>query len=249
MAAQGGLSVRLDATGLGGAFLAERFPTIDAATRSAGFDWSREPVPVTPAAHYWMGGIATDLDGHTSLPGLYAVGEAACTGVHGANRLASNSLLEGAVFADRAARDIASRGLDTLALPFETVAERPPQDRRQAQGPDAPYSTNRASTSDASIVDRSALQQLMWEAAGLWRSAESLTAAAETLEGWRGVDATSATISQREDANLLQLAGVLVRAALAREESRGAHFRSDFPATSIDYEHHLSWKREGALVC
>ena len=108
MTAQGGAPVLLDATALGAAFLARRFPGIDAVVREAGFDWSREPVPITPAAHYAMGGVATDLDGRTTLPGLYAVGETARTGVHGANRLASNSLLEAAVFADRAARALVS---------------------------------------------------------------------------------------------------------------------------------------------
>ncbi|ERK69397.1 putative L-aspartate oxidase, partial [Leifsonia aquatica ATCC 14665] len=95
MAAQGGTPVVLDATALGADFLARRFPTIDAACRTAGIDWSREPVPVTPAAHYVMGGVATDTSGRTTLPGVFAVGEVACTGAHGANRLASNSLLEG----------------------------------------------------------------------------------------------------------------------------------------------------------
>ena len=90
--------------GSGAEFLARRFPTIDAACRRAGFDWSRVPIPVTPAAHYWMGGVATDTRGRSTVPGLYAVGEVACTGVHGANRLASNSLLESIVFAHRAAQ-------------------------------------------------------------------------------------------------------------------------------------------------
>lgn len=102
MDAQEGRPVLLDATGIGSIRLRERFPTIDAAVRAAGFDWGRVPVPVTPAAHYWMGGVRTDLDGRTSLPGLLAAGECARTGVHGANRLASNSLLEAAVFAARA---------------------------------------------------------------------------------------------------------------------------------------------------
>ncbi|GAA1486734.1 L-aspartate oxidase [Brachybacterium fresconis] len=102
MAVQDGRPVLLDATGIGAERLRERFPTIDAAVRAAGFDWGSRPVPVTPAAHYWMGGIRTDLEGRTSLPGLSAAGECARTGVHGANRLASNSLLEGAVFGARA---------------------------------------------------------------------------------------------------------------------------------------------------
>ena len=101
MARQNGKPVRLDATALGGEFLAKRFPNIDAAARAQGFDWGEQPIPVTPAAHYYMGGIRTDEWGRTSIPGLYAVGEAACNGLHGANRLASNSLLEGAVYGTR----------------------------------------------------------------------------------------------------------------------------------------------------
>jgi L-aspartate oxidase len=243
MAAQGDASVRLDATALGAAFLAERFPTIDAATRAAGFDWAREPIPVTPAAHYWMGGIASDLNGRTSLPGLYAVGECACTGVHGANRLASNSLLEGLVFAARAAQDIAAQGLDTLAGARYSTSEIAPRGLDTLAGTRDP--TNDAGT----IVERAALQQLMWEAAGVWRSAESLERAAETLASLRGVEGSSATIAQREDANLLELSRVLVRAALTRQESRGAHFRSDFSGESADFAHHLTWRREGALAC
>ncbi|MCU1406746.1 MAG: L-aspartate oxidase, partial [Glaciihabitans sp.] len=109
MAAHDGAPVLLDPTALGADFLRKRFPTINAACRNAGFDWANEPVPVTPAAHYWMGGIATDTHGRTSFPGLYAVCEVACTGAHGANRLASNSLLEAAVLAHRAAEVIGER--------------------------------------------------------------------------------------------------------------------------------------------
>lgn len=243
MATQGDASVCLDATALGATFLAERFPTIDAATRAAGFDWAREPIPVTPAAHYWMGGIASDLNGRTSLPGLYAVGECACTGVHGANRLASNSLLEGLVFAARAAQDIAARGPDTRAGARDSTDEVAPCGLDTLAG--ARDSTNEAAT----IVERSALQQLMWEAAGVCRSAEPLERAAETLASLRGVEGASATIAQREDANLLELSRVLVRAALTRQESRGAHFRSDFSGESTDFAHHLTWRREGAFAC
>ncbi|WP_308465409.1 L-aspartate oxidase [Rathayibacter soli] len=241
MATQGGRPVLLDATALGRSFLAERFPTIDAATRAAGFDWAHEPVPVTPAAHYWMGGIATDLNGRTSLPGLYAVGEAACTGVHGANRLASNSLLEGLVFAARAAKDIGGRGLDTVAsAPYPS--RRPPFGKLRDWASSGHRSTNE-------VVDRSAMQQLMWDAAGVLRSGDSLERAAVTLSAWRGVDPASATIEQLEDANLLELARILVHSACERTESRGAHARSDFPRTSAEFERHLTWTREDALRC
>ena len=109
MAKQPGIPVRLDATALGAEFLAKRFPNIDAACRAQGFDWGEVPIPVTPAAHYYMGGIRTDEWGRTSIPGLYAVGEAACNGLHGANRLASNSLLEGAVYGTRVIEGLTTR--------------------------------------------------------------------------------------------------------------------------------------------
>ena len=118
-----GSPVRLDATMIGAARLAERFPTIDQVTRERGFDWTHEPIPVTPAAHYLMGGVTTDLDGQTSVPGLFAAGEVARTGVHGANRLASNSLLEAAVFGARAAGAAGSRlRLAALAQPVSSAA-------------------------------------------------------------------------------------------------------------------------------
>lgn len=207
MAAQGGRPVRLDATALGAERLAERFPTIDAAVRERGLDWAREPIPVTPAAHYLMGGVVTDLDGRTTVPGLYAVGETARTGVHGANRLASNSLLEGAVFGARAGDAVA-------------------HDR---VWPVAPVSPGRAETSpsparaDAPPFSRAALQQLMWAEAGLVRDAAGLDRAAATLAAWDS-DAAPRSI---EDANLLLVARHVVAAALARTGSVGAHYRSD----------------------
>jgi L-aspartate oxidase len=210
MAAQGGVPVRLDATALGADFLARRFPTIDAALRAQGFDWSREPIPVTPAAHYYMGGVRTDLWGRTSLPGLFAVGEVACNGLHGANRLASNSLLEGAVFGHRVVDAVLSAvGSGTFdaewAEPVEVTV-----------------------TSHGESFTRADLQQLMWDAAGLTRDAESLTAALAVLDGWEAPTPTDA--KSAEDANLLVVARAVVASALARQESRGGHFRSDFPA-------------------
>jgi L-aspartate oxidase len=249
MAAQGGVPVRLDATRLGGAFLARRFPTIDAATRSAGLDWGTEPIPVTPAAHYWMGGITTDLRGRTTLPGLYAVGEAACTGAHGANRLASNSLLEGLVFADRAARDIntdvgqsPSRERTEIGWPGRgTVAGGIPVEAAEGGLRMAPFDQRKP------VVERLQLQQLMWNSAGVLRSRDSLVAASETLAAWTAAHPRQATIAQREDANLLDLARILVTAALARNESRGAHYRSDIPSTSDDFARHLRWRRNPAM--
>jgi len=224
MAAQGGAPVVLDATSLGASVLARRFPTIDAATRAAGFDWAREPIPVAPAAHYWMGGVATDASGRTSLPGLWAVGECAATGVHGANRLASNSLLEAAVFAHRAALDAIEYG--------ENAASRPPFGQRLR---------TRRGSGDGDGAPRHALQRLMWEHAGVQRSREGLELAASVLSTW--------TATGLEDRNLLDLARVVVAAALAREESRGAHYRTDFPTPDPAAGRRRIAAPEGAPAC
>jgi len=207
MAAQGGRPVRLDATAIGGERLAQRFPTIDAAVRERGLDWGREPIPVTPAAHYVMGGVVTDLDGRTTVPGLYAVGETARTGVHGANRLASNSLLEGAVFGARAG-DAVARDTD---WPVSAVASSP------LRG--VPHDATPPFT-------RAALQELMWAHAGLIRDAAGLDRAAAALAAWR----LSPTPRGVEDDNLLLVASYVVDAARRRTSSVGAHFRSDADA-------------------
>jgi L-aspartate oxidase len=221
MTLQGGAPVLLDATGLGRDLLESRFPTITAACRAAGLDWASEPIPVAPAAHYWMGGVATDIWGRTSLPGLFAVGEVARTGAHGANRLASNSLLEAAVFADRAVRALGGIAgahpvftVDAGDSGVETVVE--------TAGP------------GATAVDRSTLQDLLWEAAGVHRSGAGLIGAASTLAGWRATDRAHATVEQLETGNLLDLGRLIVAAALAREESRGAHHRADFPDARVE---------------
>ena len=213
MARQGGRPVVLDATGLGGDFLRSRFPGITAACADRGIDWTVVPVPVTPAAHYAMGGIRTDIDGRTTLPGLFAVGEATCTGVHGANRLASNSLLESLVFAWRTAD-----ALDVVGSPLELATS----------------GSVFVPVASATPVDRDALRDLMWRHAGLERDAAGLTEAAAVLAGWRADDPTPAG---REDANLLDLGRLLVHAALRRQESRGAHFRTDFPETTGAWAH------------
>ncbi|MEV7827783.1 L-aspartate oxidase [Microbacterium enclense] len=225
MAAQEGRPVRLDATALGAGCLAERFPTIDAAVRERGLDWAREPIPVTPAAHYLMGGVVTDLVGRTTVPGLYAVGETARTGVHGANRLASNSLLEGAVFGARAGDAVASGGVwptGAVSPPTGDVssptgdAERADANGRAAGDP---------ATGDAPAFSRAALQQLMWAEAGLVRDAAGLARAAGVLAAWSAESAPRSI----EDENLLLVATHVVAAARARTVSVGAHFRSDAP--------------------
>ena len=227
MAVQDGRPVMLDATALGAAFLAKRFPTIDAACRARGLDWSRTPIPVTPAAHYWMGGVRTDTWGRTSIPGLFAIGEVACTGVHGANRLASNSLLESLVFAWRCAELLLQENAATeYAL--------------QGGLPSTLPVPSRLPTHHAAPVDRLALQTLMWNGAGIERSAAGLEAAAAQLDQWQ---TTGVTVHDLETANLLSLARVLIVAALARCESRGAHFREDFPETSADFQRSLVYSQ------
>ncbi len=228
MAAQGGRPVHLDATALGAAFLRERFPGITRACEARGIDWTIEPVPVTPAAHYWMGGVRTDEWGRTSLPGLVAVGEVANTGVHGANRLASNSLLESLVFAARSVRALDEPSWEPAADSgpvYELPAVEP--------GPSRP-------------IGRSELQALMWDAAGLYRGETGLGAAAAVLAGSAR---TTAAIADRETGNLLDIARVVVAAARTRRESRGAHFRLDFPAANPTEAHHASWVRKVAVPC
>lgn len=233
--AQGG-PVRLDATALGAERLALRFPTIDRVTRERGFDWALEPIPVTPAAHYLMGGIVTDADGRTTLPGLFAVGECARTGVHGANRLASNSLLEGTVFGARAAAALDAPRIATHDVsPGSAIA-------RAARRDDA-----RTTAPFLEPFSRPALQELMWDLVGPLRTTGGLLEALETVRAWRGAQATTslthapnpfdavspALWSDRtriEDRNLLQVAVAMIRAALARTQSLGAHHVEPSPA-------------------
>ncbi len=236
MEKQNGRPVLLDATALGAKFLAERFPTIDAACRRNGLEWSQVPIPVTPAAHYWMGGVRTDTWGRSSLPGLFAAGEVACTGVHGANRLASNSLLESLVFAWRAAHL-----LNEPAWPI-TSGSWPAGQTEKVQEEPLAVQTN----TTREVVDRATLQHLMWKAAGIQRDQTNLRDAALQLARWT---AEGTTVASLETANLLTIARVVVAAALAREESRGAHFRSDFPETLPTFQHPSIFARAVSVVC
>ncbi|PYY36295.1 L-aspartate oxidase [Curtobacterium sp. MCPF17_046] len=250
MRAQGGRPVLLDATGLDPAFLLARFPGLTRATRAAGVDWTREGVPVAPAAHYAMGGVATDTEGRTSLPGLSAVGEVACTGVHGANRLASNSLLEGLVFAVRAADALGSprpdrprlRGDATLAPtvvadPDGRRASRPVDGVRLSVG-DRPGGPGRVGT-DTAVRD--AVQAVMTEHVGLLRDAAGLAEARRVLAVVPAPLPT--TVRGAEDRALLDLARVMALAAEARTESRGAHARTDHPDTDPTAPMTTAWVR------
>lgn len=227
-------SVFLDATGIeaahGAGYLHRRFPTIDATTKALGFDWSSEWLPVTPAAHYWMGGVATNINAETSLPGLFAAGEVACTGVHGANRLASNSLLEGLVFGRRA---VAAFMAGPAAGDNPAAAERPVA-ARELQVP-----VSQPETAGAEPFSADALGRLMGAHAGVVRDKAGLRHAAGVLARWRSRGETNpggTGIPNRQSAqalNLLIVAELLVHAALSRENSVGAHFRSDFPQSPV----------------
>ncbi|MFF3092785.1 L-aspartate oxidase [Streptomyces cyaneofuscatus] len=211
----------LDARHFGARMWEQRFPTILAACRTHGIDPVTEPIPVAPAAHYASGGIRTDLRGRTTVPGLYACGEVACTGVHGANRLASNSLLEGLVFAERIAADIA-----------ETRPPRTEPAEAASEGGGEPIALLAPET-------RTAIQRIMTRGAGVLRSAASLATAAEELEALHRSAAADVDAADPKDAvpgvdawevtNLLLVSRVLVAAAREREETRGCHWREDRP--------------------
>ena len=200
------------------AFVLQRFPTIAAMCAQTGLDLARDPIPVGPAAHYIMGGVDTDEWGRTSVPGLYAAGEAACTGLHGANRLASNSLLEGLVFGARAAEAMTGAP-QAAALKRDRVAA---PDARDASSPQPSPSPQPPASGPESV------RTLMWRSVGLFRTREGLAAAVDTLER-AAVSASPSTADGWRDRNLLTVARLIARAALRREESRGGHFRADFP--------------------
>jgi L-aspartate oxidase len=214
--ATGADHVYLDARHLGAEFLEQRFPTIVASTRAAGVDPATDLIPVAPAAHYASGGVRTDLRGRTSIPGLYACGEVACTGVHGANRLASNSLLEGLVFARRIADDIA-RDLPAQADPV-------------------PGAGHPAWVVAPAV--RGELQRAMTHGAGVLRSADSLAGTAKELSGLAEQRATPRNAAW-EATNLLTVASALVASAQSRRETRGCHWREDYPVAEDEWRGHL----------
>lgn len=214
MTEQGVDHLFLDARHIPG--LEARFPTIVARCRELGYDPLSTPIPVAPAAHYASGGICTDLTGATTVPGLFACGEVACTGVHGANRLASNSLLEGLVFAARIA-DALAGSLPPQVLPA-------PDDR------------------PAGLVDpaqRGAVTAAMTRGAGVLRSAGSLAATAAALAAI-GIDHTEASPAAWEATNLHTVASALTAAAATREETRGSHWREEHAGPHPVWERHLT---------
>jgi L-aspartate oxidase len=203
-------------------FVHERFPLISATCREAGLDLARDRIPVGPAAHYIMGGVQTDLDGRTTIGGLFAAGEVACTGVHGANRLASNSLLEGLVFGARAGRAMRTDVRDGVAV--DAVPNPNPHSARGV--PDGFEFVNDAARR---------LQAAMWRDVGLFRNRAGLEAVvSEFDQSWHSLDAWMANDRPLDAegwrvASILTVGRLIARAALRREESRGAHYRDDFP--------------------
>ncbi len=210
--------VYLDLTHLNGERLKKRFPRIYNTCLSYNIDLATDMVPIRPAAHYAMGGVRTDLCGRTSLPGLFAAGEAACTGVHGANRLASNSLLEGLVYGARAAgymggeAQLVKHGKDSAAKSKKAV------------------NGGQVVSNPALESQISALQQLMWREVGIVREGKRLRGAIAALKELHGQLPEAHCRREWEAHNLAAAAQLIARAALAREESRGAHYRLDCPA-------------------
>jgi L-aspartate oxidase len=221
--------VYLDLTHLDKEFVKKRFPRIHLTCRMYHVDITEDLIPVSPAAHYIMGGIRTDLSGATSIRGLYAAGEVACTGVHGANRLASNSLLEGLVFGARAG----------IAASQHRSRGRLHRDPGAWTLHQSPSTIPRLSSSYADGM-RTSLRRLMWEKVGIIRCAESLSIAKDSLLQWEPeVTEVSVTRKEQELRNMLTVSRLITEAALERKESIGAHFRSDFSVNGHDGNMHL----------
>ncbi len=213
--------VYLDLTHLDAEFVSTRFPRIYQTCLHYGVDITRQPVPVHPAAHYAMGGVETDYEGRTNLPGLFAAGEVAASGVHGANRLASNSLLEGIVYGARAGREMRARA----GSPWRK------SDDPSSAGPLQPLPAN-------AVFD---LRRLSWRRAGIERSGEGLQSGLDELARLAPAFETSHSRNSREGFeadNMYGVISLIVRCALARHESRGCHYRSDYPDKDPRFQKH-----------
>jgi L-aspartate oxidase len=215
-------SVSLDCSGLKSVDLAARFPGIYAFCEGVGIDMRTDPIPVAPAAHYLMGGVKTDVRGRTTIAGLYACGEVACTGVHGANRLASNSLMETVVFGKRVVEHISGGRGDAAvaspaAMPITTPAREAP--------------------------DHRSVQTMMWKSAGIEREAEGLQAGLETILKWPASHGREDRPAY-ERRQMTLLASLMLTSALARTESRGGHYRNDYPTRDDEHwRHQQVWVR------
>jgi L-aspartate oxidase len=220
----GSRNVFLDMTALDADFLHTRFPKIYETCKAFGLDIAKDLLPVSPASHYIMGGVRTDLWGRTTVPGLYAAGEVACTGVHGANRLASNSLLEGLVFGARAGE----AALEDSSKSQVSISELTREDG------DAGLTNLKQETRnlELSTAVRKRVKRVMWERVGILRDAASLRRAIGEFEQ---IGRSNLSVSSR---NFVTLAMLVAKAALWREESRGGHFRTDFPEQREEFRVH-----------
>jgi len=232
-------NVYLDLSHLDADRVRTRFPGMAALCGQFGLDLARDRIPVRPGAHYMIGGVTVDEAGRTSLPGLYAAGEVSSSGLHGANRLASNSLLEGLVYGARAgaaaAEDIrAANEADDFRVP-------------PISGPRAAPVEAVSPGEDLDLADiRNSLRALMWRHVGVERAADSLAEALEAVEGWCGyvLPRQFADPQGWQLQNMLEVARLMIRGALVREETRGVHFRADHPDTLDRFRVHVGWRRD-----
>ncbi len=226
-------NVYLDLSHLDSDTVRRRFPGMAQICAKFGLDLARDRIPVRPGAHYMIGGVEVDADGRTDVPGLFAAGEVTSSGLHGANRLASNSLLEGLVYGARAGQAasadvLASTGTDTLRVPDLSN----------------PKSSDTNGSLDLADI-RNSLRSLMWRQVGVERSGEPLAEALETVEGWCRyvLPLQFADPEGWQLHNMLEVARLMIRAALVREETRGVHVRSDFPRADAAWQVHIGWRR------
>jgi L-aspartate oxidase len=243
----GSAYVYLDMTGKNEEFLKKRFPRIHATCMSYGLDLATDMAPVCPAAHYIMGGVKTDLWGRTSIPGLYAAGETAATGVHGANRLASNSLLEGLVFGARSGQamiqDAPVRKRSGSALPGSPAPKPWNSSLEQKEAPIPAVTPTPASAALTKI------RELMWREVGILRNGKELTDAIKQLQSIELPKPEKSGRTDHELRNLHVLALLITRSGLSREESRGSHYRADFPYRSDENFGKHSAVKKGKEVC
>jgi L-aspartate oxidase len=228
----GGNSVFLDITHLPAAQVTTRFPHIYRFCLDHGLDITKELIPVAPAAHYTIGGIRVNTWGESNIPGIFAVGECACTGVHGANRLASNSLLEGIVFGKRA---------------IERTQQKSPVGTKPTTKTEHIRLPVRKTGKKVPPLNLPNLQSLLWDKVGILRSGEGLAEMADILAGWQTVLPQPTDRAWLELNSLVVCGRLMTEAALLRTESRGTHFRTDFPETSTDWEKHIVFRNDHAV--
>ena len=223
--------VFIDVTHLPPSKITTRFPHIFRFCQEQGLDITHDLIPVAPAAHYMIGGVKTNVWGETSIPGLFACGETACTGIHGANRLASNSLLEAMVFGKRIIKRTGD-GVKTVSSP-------------ENWGVEVHHSLSRKRVTKAALAPSlSALQQLHWDKVGIIRNREGLAEVASILASWQKSLPPPSDRPSYELSNLVATGRLMTEAALLREESRGAHFRSDFPQHLAEWQRHIVFSKE-----